>query len=209
MQNFYNILTQTLKGTLDVLKQLNPDFNAPDFEYRICDSANPYNAYYDPLENKIVLCYQLVQKIMLTEILNDISSWKQNSIYSISFIFFHELGHAFIHLCGLPVLGKEEDAADALATLVSIEISPEMAYKGAVLFATLLNTGDMFWDAHSPSKERFYNILCWLYGSNPDANFWILERYPELESRYCTSEYLQLENSWSELLEDYCGFPLD
>src|SRR5262245_5446003 len=41
---------------------------------------------------------------------------------NILFVMSHELGHALISEMGLPVLGKEEDAADAFATLVALKI---------------------------------------------------------------------------------------
>ena len=40
------------------------------------------------------------------------------------FILYHELGHALIDQLGLPVLGREEDAADNLASIMMI---PEQA----------------------------------------------------------------------------------
>ena len=43
-------------------------------------------------------------------------------------IFYHELGHALIDQLDLPVLGKEEDAADILSVLLIDEVwEPEVA----------------------------------------------------------------------------------
>ena len=41
-----------------------------------------------------------------------------------SFIFAHEFGHALIANYGLPVLGKEEDAADAISTVAAADRPP-------------------------------------------------------------------------------------
>src|SRR5688500_14135049 len=41
------------------------------------------------------------------------------------FILYHELGHALIDLLNLPVLGREEDAADNLASVMMIPEQPD------------------------------------------------------------------------------------
>src|SRR4051812_19734787 len=39
------------------------------------------------------------------------------AMHDATFTMFHESGHLLIHELGLPVLGKEEDAADALGVI--------------------------------------------------------------------------------------------
>jgi len=53
------------------------------------------------------------------------------------FVFYHEMGHALVDAYQLPVLGKEEDAVDTLAAIVSADFleEPESALAGAESFA--------------------------------------------------------------------------
>ena len=200
---FLRYLSSKMQGYLHKLSNYNSNINLPQLVYRNCGEAN---AYYMPVTNTITICNELVWRVIDFEMLQDINNWEKRAVNVLAFTLFHELGHALIHLCRLPVLGKEEDAADALATLAAIEFDPEMAYEGAVAFLTILNSRiPIYWDSHSPSEERFYNILCWLYGSNPRVFFFIGRVYPELTSRHCEYEYQQLNNSWKQLLRK-CGF---
>lgn len=36
------------------------------------------------------------------------------------FVLLHEVGHAFVHVMNIPMVGKEEDAVDTLATIIAI-----------------------------------------------------------------------------------------
>ena len=206
LQNFFYTLNQKISNYLDLVKSYNPRLNLPNVNYIVCDSPN---AFYSPAINTISICYNLINNIIDFSLQKDSSRWEDIAINGISFVFFHELGHALISLCNLPVLGKEEDAADSLATLAAIEIDPEIAYDGALLFLSILRSPyPIYWDSHSPSEERFYDILCWLYGSDPRKFFLIPEYYPQLRNRNCQYEYYQLDKSWTNLLEK-CGFSFE
>ncbi|NPB06681.1 MAG: hypothetical protein GXO03_03635 [Aquificae bacterium] len=203
LKAFAEELGKELFNYLNLLKFYNPKIQVPRLEYKKCGERN---AYYIPWENKIILCNEYIWDLVDFKILNSPQNWKQESKAAITHTLFHEIGHALVHLCNLPVLGKEEDAADALATLAGIKFDPLIAYEGAITFLTLLkNNFPIYWDSHSPDVERFYNILCWLYGSNPRNFFFIIKYYPELSNRNCAYEYFQLKRSWETLLRN-CGF---
>ena len=82
------------------------------------------------------------------------------------FVGFHELGHAVIQELGLPVLGREEDAADSFATLALLKIGTDFSDNVLVQAARgwfLMDRrdrkeGDMlvFYDAHGLDKQRAY-----------------------------------------------------
>jgi hypothetical protein len=67
----------------------------------------------------------------------------------------------------------EEDAADQLAGLVLITTGDsglEIAMRGAQFFRLLALSGAKtpFFNEHSLDAQRYYNLLCMVYGSNPD-----------------------------------------
>ena len=98
------------------------------------------------------------------------------------FILYHELGHALIDQLGLPVLGREEDAADNLASIMMI---PEQAdpmmdeliigaadgwYLGNLWQQEAGNAEPTWWGEHALDMQRFYSVVCLMYGSDPAAS---------------------------------------
>lgn len=121
----------------------------------------------------------------------------------------HELGHAVILMFDLPVLGKEEDAVDSLATLLLIEFfadGQEIAISAADLFDLESEDNTMieddFWSEHSLDIQRYYNIVCQVYGSNPEQYASIIESLAISQDRaqLCIEDYENLLASWRVLL---------
>src|ERR1043165_2317876 len=54
------------------------------------------------------------------------------------FTLYHETGHLLVHELGLPVLGKEEDAADALAVVLILKNTGD----DTEMYNTLIDTAD-------------------------------------------------------------------
>ncbi len=132
------------------------------------------------------------------------------TLATMAFVFVHEIGHALTNQLELPITGREEDAADQLATVIVTsagEGAGGIALATAVLHAlftedrTQFEAAD-FWDEHSLDEQRFFNIACWVYGSDPaqygDA---VLDTgLGEDRLVRCEDEWMQLSNSWEALL---------
>src|SRR5262249_19577060 len=94
------------------------------------------------------------------------------------FVLLHETGHALVTEMGLPVLGREEDAADAYATVTMLKFGSSFsnrvlveAAKGWFLSAERTDRrGEMlaFYDEHGLDWQRAYQIVCLMVGSDPD-----------------------------------------
>lgn len=172
------------------------------------------NAYFMPKDNSINMCYELMDlffKVFRAQ--EGISDEEANKrmFNAIQFVFLHELGHALVHNYELGVTGKEEDAADQLATYVSIEEmedGEENALNGALTFMLLSQGQDgknlPFADEHSLGPQRFYNILCWLYGHNPQkyANL-VPKSLPEERAVRCSDEYVKFTRYWKKELKPF------
>lgn len=102
-------------------------------------------------------------------------------IANTQYTVLHEVGHVIISELHVPFLGKEEDAADELATVAILRSKAAGSGVAERLLAAadgwLLewqqhvpsrNTED-YWDVHSLDIQRYYNINCLVYGSNPEA----------------------------------------
>lgn len=173
------------------------------------------NAYYAPASHKIVMCYELINSFVkdISAIEKDQEKVYTDAVFAAMFVFFHETGHALIDVLKLPSTGKEEDAVDQLATLILTlagDEGEEVALAAAKQFAVAADKqtnieGLAFWDEHSLDPQRFYNIVCLLYGSNPEKYTSLVKavEFPEDRAGKCPAEYTKVANSWMTLLAPY------
>jgi hypothetical protein len=140
-------------------------------------------------------------------------SIKDATMDALMHTILHETAHALIDLYDLPIVVKEEDAADALATLLLIEFfeeGQEIAITAADLFD--LESDDIkdfeeadFWDEHSLDVQRYYNTLCTVYGSAPKEYAEIAKdaEFSDEKAEQCIDDYQQLYFSWMTLLKPF------
>ncbi|HLO75384.1 MAG TPA: DUF4344 domain-containing metallopeptidase [Magnetospirillum sp.] len=132
------------------------------------------------------------------------------------FTLYHELGHALVHELDLPVLGREEDAVDNLATILMIpdDDQPELlepllgAARGWMLAHQMQQQeGEemAFWDEHGLDMQRYYSIVCLLYGSDPDSFEELADaaELPDYRRESCSGNYEQVVQSWATVLDPY------
>ncbi|HEY9663308.1 MAG TPA: DUF4344 domain-containing metallopeptidase, partial [Allocoleopsis sp.] len=77
--------------------------------------------HYNAAESLIVLCYELLESFRQDFAAIESITAEEAPYWAMSvghFVFLHELGHALIHDWDLPILGREEDAADQFATVI-------------------------------------------------------------------------------------------
>jgi hypothetical protein len=131
------------------------------------------------------------------------------------FVLYHELGHALVSEMGLPVLGKEEDAVDAYAVLamlmtgntVSDRVLTE-ATTGWFLDAKR-NAAEgiklAFYDAHSLDRQRAYDIVCLMVGSDPDRFAAAADKaqMPADRQASCEGDYSNAHWSWTTELRPH------
>ena len=62
-----------------------------------------------------------------------------------------------------------------------------------------------YWDVHSLSIQRFYNITCYAYGADPEYNSDLVggDYLPADRAASCQDEYDQMSSSWDRLLDGY------
>jgi hypothetical protein len=129
-----------------------------------------------------------------------------------SFILEHEFGHALIDIYDLPVLGKEEDAADDLATLLLIraEGGDRFILDAAQFWAALSNRQATpgiadYADVHSLDLQRSLTMLCMLAGSS-EANFQTVANIhvlPDARLAGCPGEYEDKAKSYDQVLDPH------
>lgn len=121
-----------------------------------------------------------------------------------SFIMFHEAGHLLIDQLKLPVLGREEDAADTIAAIVMLnqegdDESRGIEYLDASVTSWFLFgeseygeiSDDSMADEHSLHRQRAFFNVCMMHGSGQThlENYAEQHRLPAERQEKCVSEY--------------------
>lgn len=170
----------------------------------VAKQCGQVNAFYSAVDRTIFLCYELVREI-------EDKAPKSTTPQGISraeailggvvSVLLHETGHALFNLLHVPVLGREEDAADQIAAYVMVQFGRETARtttKGAAwtwLSQDWSKQNFFLSDVHSTPQQRFMTFLCIAYGSDPEGfkDFVDLGWLPAQRTADCAREYAQAD----------------
>lgn len=133
------------------------------------------------------------------------------------FILYHEVAHLLFDQLNVPVLGKEEDAADNMAAYTMIKkhstqsdaALADAAY-GWLLYGKLYD-GELdkedFYNEHSLDSQRAYQIVCMMVGASPSTFGKIADDYEMDRDRQerCGRDYALVERSLDSVLNRYLG----
>lgn len=126
----------------------------------------------------------------------------------------HEVGHVLFSQYDLPLLAREEDAADALASVLILEYvenGADVVLNAADMFGLESEDSEWFyqsdfWSEHSLDIQRYYTALCHVYGSDPDAHSSLInEEYGLSAERAenCEYEFERIRRGWLAVLSPY------
>lgn len=131
-------------------------------------------------------------------------------------VLFHEFGHLLVDQYDLPVLGKEEDAVDMLATLMLIEDDlpqSDMALVDAVdgwLYSERVQpargyANSDFYGEHSLDIQRSFTIACLMVGSDYTKYSGFATRIGLSDGRQksCEEDFGLARRSWNQVLAPY------
>jgi len=129
------------------------------------------------------------------------------------FVLAHEMGHGLINEMNMPVLGREEDAADSFAITTALKMGSKFseqvlleAGKGLVLSAKRdkkEGNKPAFYDEHGLDPQRAYTVVCYMVGSNPEKYKQLAKdtKLPEERQKSCKYEWDNVAWSWDEMLK--------
>jgi Putative metallopeptidase len=198
----------------DVMSALSQRFILPR-DVTVVVTPGPNGPLYDPAKSLIVFndnFSALVLNAFSSEY-PKISQYRLGVLFASVeyFVLFHEIGHAFVHLYDLPILGKEEDAVDAISTVFMTKFvrnGGQVALAAADLFGYLgshhgkYGTVD-FADEHSIDLQRMYDIACLVYGSNETKWARVGAFIPAERRARCAGEWRQKEHAFQVLLRPH------
>jgi hypothetical protein len=143
-------------------------------------------------------------------------------------VFLHEASHALFHLLEIPLLGREEDAADQIAAYHMLQFPKETkrrlilgsayAYASELrvrrardLYRPRLEVGRhvTFADEHGTPAQRLYNLLCIAYGSDKELFADVVEKgyLPIERADWCEDEYRQIDFAYRKLIAPHVDSP--
>jgi len=165
------------------------------------------NSFYEPKNRTVTVCFELVDELDQAFAHDD--DRDQAVEDALLFTTLHEVGHALVNVLDLPITGREEDAVDQLASVILIdgaEDGDEAAINGVRGLPDDDQLDDLaVSDEHALNGQRFYNVLCLVYGQDPDAYAgWTRDgTLPPERAERCPEEYQQTRASWDRLLAPY------
>ena len=204
---------EELKSLRETADALNKSFALPHDIFIGFDNCEEANAFYDPERKTVTVCYELAEDLYeaFKKDYKTDAQVEDAVTNATTFVFFHELGHALVDAYDLPITGREEDAVDQLSVLLLADGTEEgerMVLDAAVSFSKQAG-GELdelaFADEHSLDQQRYYNIVCLLYGQD-EEKFASLVRdgtLPGSRAERCSDEFARVDKAWDALLAPY------
>jgi hypothetical protein len=202
---------------LEQVKQALSSFRIPrplPFKLTGCDGVS--NAWYDG--KGVTVCYEYLDEIIKNAPNRPLPlglSRKDVIAGPLVDVFMHEAGHAIFDILRVPILGREEDAADQFSAYVMLKFDKEQSRR-LILGSAYQYTMDMhnpevtlslskFSNVHGMPAQRFYNVLCMAYGADPSFFKDLVELgyLPEDRAAGCQLEYKQVRFAFSKLISPH------
>jgi hypothetical protein len=131
-------------------------------------------------------------------------------------VFLHEFGHGILRVLDVPFFGKEEDAADYIATYLLLKFCRDDARR-LILGSSFVAGAEAMEeqgkapeartlaDAHSLPAQRYFNRWCLAYGMDQElfADAMELGMLPEGRAKWCRWEWSTNEDAFKRLVEPY------
>jgi hypothetical protein len=167
-----------------------------------CDGES--NAWYETGDQTVTFCYEFVADFERTAAgAAQYGISREDAVDgAVAYVLLHECGHAIFALLQVPILGREEDAADHVAAFTLLRAGKGVARRalsGAAWMykhdasSRTLDESD-YSDVHGLDAQRLYNVLCMAYGSDPESYGGMVEKgyLPKDRAEGCQEEFEQV-----------------
>jgi hypothetical protein len=205
-----------------MVSAMNQNLKIP-YDIKIIVTTSKKGSFYSPSRKTIYLDYQFMNEVLAVfDKFHAKESAKNRRHYlnnMIRFLLYHELGHALIDAYKLPVLGQEEDAADAFGAVIALKYLPQgfqvlvdtADYFSLADIGSQVNDPSLYWNEHPLNAQRYYRLLCFAYGKDPQPVLQkikyyykgALDNFIKERADYCQYEYDVTYHAWMTFLEPY------
>ena len=204
---------------LERLKQFLSPLRLPISLGLVAKQCGFSNMYYQSEDNTISICYEFIAHAR--RLADDAASHgapRDLVLYGgLIGVLLHETGHAVFDIMRVPVLGREEDAADQFAAYIALQFKPEIArvavegitylLRPSLQTAALANDlkSMLAADEHGTNPQRLYNFVCMGYGRDAAAFQDLATRAGVPASRLtnCSNEYRQVDTAFRRSVARY------
>jgi hypothetical protein len=204
----YNELVE--RTSLEKIKAILMPFRLPmDVKIRTIGCDGESNSWYQPVDGvpTVTVCYEYLYdlwKRLPTTVTNNGATPTDALMGQMIFAFAHEFGHLVFDVYEVPVLGREEDAADNFATFIMLQFQedgPRLIMGAAWSYHAFIKDVPKnpkaivplaaFSSNHGQPEERFFNLVCMAYGSDSKRYADLVEKgfLPEARAKNCKYEY--------------------
>jgi hypothetical protein len=177
-----------------------------------CDGES--NAWY--ADDAVTVCYEYLEDILRNapKETTPAGVTRTDAIVGPTLeVFLHEVGHAVFDYLSVPVLGREEDAADQFAVYVLLQFAEGdarrliygVAYSYNIDASQPSTKKHPFADEHGLPAQRFYNVLCMAYGADSKLFADLVDKkfLPGERAEGCADEYDQVIRALNKLIGPY------
>ena len=210
-QHIYTLLKEE-RHTLEKLQEFLSPFRLPwTLEISLAECDGEADAMYG--NGTITICYEYID-----ELWKNMPAKTTAGIEPIDTVFgpfldtvLHEFAHALFDYLDIPILGREEDAADQVSAYIYLQLGKTEAHRlimGTVYTYMREVEGTdppslaEFADEHSTPEQRRFNLLCLAYGADPeqfeDVAAW--GGLPEERANICEEEFGHIAYAYHKLI---------
>ncbi len=112
------------------------------------------------------------------------------------------------NMLDVPVFGREEDAADEMASYMALQFNKDIErtiVKGFVYYWSRSKDppSELFYsDVHATASQRMYNALCLAYGGDKSTFQEFVDRgwLPKKRADHCEDEFAQLKRAFEKTI---------
>ena len=205
---------------LETVQQIFSPFRLPtELTIKTMGCDGMVNAWYSSDDGKptVHLCYELLQSILqnVPEETSPAGVTPHDAIVGQFFIWtVHEIGHAMYAMYQSPMYGHKEDAADQFAAFMMLQFGKDKARRlvagAAYAFHDVMKTFDpaspvqkqlgRYSEVHGLPEQRFYNLVCFAYGADPQTFADVVEKgyLPERRGPGCANDFETYKRSFEK-----------
>jgi hypothetical protein len=123
----------------------------------------------------------------------------------------HNMSLGIFDVLGVPIWGREFDAADRLAALIMTQFGEDVMAATVESTTQIFQWSDKTWTGRdfastaSPDAQRFYNYLCIAYAASPYDYDYLVRggTLPKERAERCDGEYQQIKKAFDLRIMPY------
>ena len=179
----HQLTLRTYQSIGSYSKSIYSNASAIGWRGSVCRERSHINASYEPSDTTLTICYEYLAYIQ--ELGQEIPpAMVKENLTPTNYIvgpflevLLHEMAHAIFDLKKVPILGREEDAADQVSAFLLLRLGKAETRRViasiAVMYASEARESPPklkdFADEHGLPAQRLFNLMCISYGADPET----------------------------------------